>query len=494
MDSATLPVAVIGAGPVGLAAAAHLVARGLDVVVLEAGGSVGAHMRSWGHVRVFSPWRYNTDPAAVALLAATGWREPDPDELPTGCEIVARYLEPLAAHPAIEPRLRLGARVTSVARLGYDKMKTGQRALAPFVLRISSASGEEDLLARAAIDASGTYGSPNPLGAAGVPAIGEADAAEWIAHGVPDVLGRDRARYAGRRVLVVGSGHSAMGAVLALAHLAEVAPATRVTWAVRRPVAGLMFGGGAGDALPARGGLGARARALVDAGTVRLVTGFATTRVTRAATGVTLSDGATELGPFDEVIAATGFRPDLSVLRELRLALDPVVESPSALAPLIDPNRHSCGSVPPHGYDELKHPEPGIYIVGAKSYGRAPTVLMRTGYEQVRSVVAALAGDMAAAREVHLVLPETGVCASDPSDAAGCAPAAAPDPPDAGLAPRPPAAAGATRQSFAALERLTVRPARPVTSVAPTCRESDCRDGEPVGRAAGQSRAGECRG
>ena len=113
------------------------------------------------------------------------------------------------------------------------------------------------------------------------------------------------------------------------------------------------------------------------------------------------------------MIATTGFRPDLSLLAELRLDLDDRVEAPRTLAPLIDPNLHSCGSVPPHGVDELSHPDEGVYVVGMKSYGRAPTFLLRTGYEQVRSVVAALAGDWQAARQVELVLPETGVCSLD---------------------------------------------------------------------------------
>jgi hypothetical protein len=115
------------------------------------------------------------------------------------------------------------------------------------------------------------------------------------------------------------------------------------------------------------------------------------------------------------VIGATGFRPDLSLLGELRLDLDDRVEAARALAPLIDPNVHSCGSVPPHGVDELTHPDDGVYVVGMKSYGRAPTFLLRTGYEQVRSIAAALAGDWEAARRVELVLPETGVCNGPPS-------------------------------------------------------------------------------
>ena len=123
-----------------------------------------------------------------------------------------------------------------------------------------------------------------------------------------------------------------------------------------------------------------------------------------------IGDGDRQIGPFDEIIVTTGLRPDLAPLRELRLDLDEIVEAPRALAPLIDPNVHSCGTVPPHGFMELSHPEPGFFIVGMKSYGRAPTFLLRTGYEQVRSVVAALAGDLDAASRVELVLPETGAC------------------------------------------------------------------------------------
>jgi hypothetical protein len=426
MSISSLPAAVIGAGPVGLAAAAQLASRGLAFVVLEAGGAVGEHVRAWGHVRLFSPWRYDTDPTAVALLAETGWSAPDPDGLPTGAELVERYLEPLAAHPRIGPHLRTGARVVAVARRGFDKAKSQGRAEAPFVLRVQMADGEAETLARAVIDASGTYGTPNPLGATGVAAVGEGAAAGSVSYGPAEVLGPERARYAGRRVLVVGSGHSAMNVLLDLAQLAEQAPGTAITWAIRRPAAGLMFGGGAADALPARGSIGARARALVEAGAARLVTGFATARVAIGPDGVCLFDGERELEPFDQVVAATGFRPDLAPLRELRLALDEVVESPRRLAPLIDPNVHSCGSVPPHGYEELRHPEEGFFLVGAKSYGRAPTVLMRTGYEQARSVEAALAGDMPAARDVQLVLPETGVCSSDAAGVACCPPTPAP--------------------------------------------------------------------
>jgi thioredoxin reductase len=411
-----LPVVIIGAGPVGLAAAAHLLARGETPLVLEAGAAVGGSIRQWQHVRFFSPWKYTVDAASVALLEPTGWTMPDPEDAPTGADIVERYLEPLAALPQIAPHIRLGARVTAIARRGHDKMKTPGRQDAPFVVRIQCPDGgEEQILARAIIDASGTWSMPNPLGADGLPALGEAAAASQIFYGIPDVLGHDRARYAGKRVVVVGSGHSAFNALLELATLAEHAPGTEIIWAVRRQQVGQLFGGEQADTLPERGRLGTRTRELVDNGTVHY-TSLRIAEIRRTIVGLQLigEDGAT-VAPVDEIVCATGFRPDLALTRELRLDLDAAVEAPSALAPLIDPNVHSCGSVPPHGAEQLKHPEPDFYTVGMKSYGRAPTFLLLTGCEQVRSVVAAIAGDWESARNVDLVLPETGVCSTSSS-------------------------------------------------------------------------------
>jgi thioredoxin reductase len=423
----SLPVAVIGAGPIGLAAAAHLVARGETPLVLEAGPSVGSSVLAWAHVRIFSPWRYNVDAAARALLDQAGWAPPPDDALPTGRELVERYLEPLAKLPQIATGLRLNTRVVSIARLGLDKMKTPGREQAPFVLRMQSPAGdEEEILARAVIDASGTYSSPNPLGGNGLPAIGEQANADRIVYGIPDVLGRDRARYAGRRVMVVGSGHSAFNALLDLGQLAEQAPKTRITWVIRRADLRQLFGGEDRDMLPARGTLGTMVRALAEDGRLTLVPGFAITRLTATFDGIVVSSQTRDLPAVDEIVGATGFRPDLSLLSELRVELDPTVEAPIALAPLIDPNVHSCGSVPPHGEAELRQPEPGFYVVGMKSYGRAPTFLMLTGYEQVRSVVAAIVGDMEAARAVELELPETGVCSTDPDEPACCGPSGAP--------------------------------------------------------------------
>ncbi|WP_245668872.1 FAD-dependent oxidoreductase [Chloroflexus islandicus] len=418
-----LPIAIIGAGPVGLAAAAHLAERGESFVVVESGAQAGAAVLRWGHVQMFTPWRYCVDQAAGRLLAAAGWQMPPADAFPTGAELVAQYLAPLAALPAMAPHIRYRQRVVAVARRGHDRQRGPDRQALPFQLTLADDEGRESLLlARAVIDASGTYLSPNPLGAAGVPAIGERHVSDRIFYGIPAVLGRDRARYANRRVLVAGSGHSAFNTILDLVQLRATAPATSVIWVVRRDTATLdrIFGGGEADALAARGRLGMQIRELVAAGQVTLVTGWHTERVDRTADGLVVSDGQRTLPPVDEIVVCTGLRPDLSFLRELRLALDPVVEAPVALAPLIDPNLHSCGTVPPHGVDELRHPEPDFYLIGMKSYGRAPTFLLLTGYEQARSVTAALCGDWAAARRVELELPETGVCSGPQAEAGAC--------------------------------------------------------------------------
>ena len=433
---AAWPVVVIGAGPVGLAAAARLIERGIEPVVLEAGASVGAHLLDYGHVRLFSPWRYDVDAAMAAQLEATGWRAPPPDELPLAREVVERVLQPYAALPAVRRALHLHTRVTAISREGFDKVKSAGRDAAPFVVRAVQHGRERVWRACAVIDCSGTWGSPNPLGADGLPAAGEREHADAVFYGIPDVLGRDRARYAGQRTLVVGAGHSAANTLLALADLAAEAPGTELVWAVRSPAPARVFGGGAADALPARGALGSALKALRDGGALRFVAGLRIAAVRRDGATLTIEGQGPDGVPMridgvHQIVCATGQRPDLATTRELRLRLDPWLESTEALGPLIDPNVHSCGTVRPHGHRELSHPEPGFYTLGVKSYGRAPTFLMATGFEQARSVAAAIAGDVDAADRVELDLPETGVCGVDPS---------APAPVTAGFAPAPLAA------------------------------------------------------
>ncbi|WGD39118.1 FAD-dependent oxidoreductase [Streptomyces cathayae] len=436
---ADLPVAVIGAGPTGLAAAAHLTERGLRPLVLEAGAAAGATVREWAHVRLFSTWGEIVDPAAEKLLAPTGWSRPDAAAYPSGQDWVERYLQPLA--DTLGKRVRYGARVTGVSRAGRDLIVDADRETQPFVVHVQHSDGrEERILAAAVIDASGTWTTPSPAGGSGLPALGEQAAHDRIAYRVPDLTDPAvRARYTGKRIAVIGSGASAFTALASLADLArsQDGAGTKAVWILRRGISGSTFGGGEADQLPARGALGLAAKTAVDDGHADAVTGFRTEAVERDTDGrvILVAEDGRRLQAVDEVIVLTGFRPDLSFLSEVRLRLDERLQAPVELAPLIDPNQHSCGTVYPHGHRELAHPDSGVYLVGMKSYGRAPTFLAMTGYEQVRSVVAALAGDTDAADRVELVLPETGVCGgaglfdtpdTAGADAGGCCAAPAP--------------------------------------------------------------------
>ena len=253
-----LPVAIIGAGPVGLAAAAELIERGIAARVYETDAIVAANVRDWGHVRLFSPWRYDVADAAVRLLTARGWQVPEAGRSTER----RRPLRPLSRAACGDAGAERGDRNRCAGDL-HRKIRNGQGRDAPAArpgrspssLTRSDGSRRREL-ARAVIDASGNWTNPNPLGADGLPADGEREAASIIAYGIPDVLGRERAIYAGRTTLVVGSGHSAANVLLDLARLRDRFPGTRILWAVRNANLGRLFGGGAADELPARGELG----------------------------------------------------------------------------------------------------------------------------------------------------------------------------------------------------------------------------------------------
>ncbi|WP_436715083.1 NAD(P)-binding domain-containing protein [Roseiconus lacunae] len=410
-----LPVVVIGAGPVGLAAAANLAERGQCFLVLESGNRVAASMWQWRHVRLFTPWSFLLDPVGKRLLSAScSWSAPSEDRVPNASELIERFLDPLASHPAIAPHLKLDHKVISVSREGHDRMKNGMRNQAPFLLIVETPDGPQRIRARAVIDASGTWTTPNPLGAGGVPADGEQQLRHRIQYGMPDVLDRDRDRYADQRVLVVGSGHSATGNILSLVELAKTFPGTSISWGIRRKNATKLWGGGNADEIAERGRLGDNAKHAVEQGKVTLLTDLSVTSLRETDAGTEVIDVAGDTRVIvDEIIVASGARPDLTMHRELRLEFDPATEAAKNLGPLIDPNHHSCGSVPPHGAEQLRQPEQNFFFAGMKSYGRAPTFLLMTGYEQVRSIVAALSGDHQAARKVELELPSTGVCSTD---------------------------------------------------------------------------------
>jgi thioredoxin reductase len=420
----SLPVAVIGAGPVGLAAIAHLELRGIPFILFEAGSSVASNILTWKHIRVFSPWRYNIDKAARQLLDESGWVGPDDDGLPTGEELYNQYFKPFYELPFIKPNIFLNAKVLSVGRKNTDKMKTLGRENLPFVVQVFHNSEVMNFDTRAVIDTSGTWNSPNPIGSGGVYAIGEVENRDHIFYGIPDILGDHKNRYKNKRVLVVGSGHSSINAILELDKLKDKFPDTEINWVLRKKNISDIYGGQEKDALEARGALGIKIEQLVVSDRVNVYTPFQIQQIQKKDGRLmvigTQDDQKFALPGIDEIISNTGSRPDFSFIREIRLSIDPSLESVQAIAELIDPNIHSCGTVRPHGEKELRHPDRDFYIAGSKSYGRAPTFLMATGYEQVRSITAAIDGDMEAATNVELDLPETGVCSVDAGNSSCC--------------------------------------------------------------------------
>src|SRR5580700_3115570 len=303
-------VAIIGAGPVGLAAAAHVLERGMTPIVLEAGPEPAHAVRQWQHIQLFSLWEYNVDKAAERLLSSIGWNSPDPQVYPTGAELLERYLDPLAGKTILKDVIRTSSRVTAVSRLGFDKAKTRGREKAPFEIRYQNGKGPETLRADAVIDASGTWSSPNPAGASGVSAIGECEAQSKISYAMPDVLGKDRARFAGKTIAVLGAGHSAIGTLTDLTTLARQASGTNVVWLLRGNDPAKAFGGGANDKLVARGELGAHFASLVASGQVKVEAGFPVTHITSSGDRLRVASGAGCCGRHvvvDELIVATGF-------------------------------------------------------------------------------------------------------------------------------------------------------------------------------------------
>jgi thioredoxin reductase len=392
--------------------------------LFEAGPTVASNILSWKHIRVFSPWKYNIDSAARYLLDGAGWQSPDDDGLPTGGELFGKYFEPFYQLPFIRSNTFLNAKIISVGRKNIDKVKTAGRENVPFVIQVIQGGNTKLFEARAVIDATGTWNSPNPIGSGGVYAIGELENRDKVFYGIPDILNQYTDRYKNKSVLVVGGGHSSINTILELAKLKDKYPKTEIHWVLRKENVRNVYGGQNNDALPARGALGIRIEALVDDDLVNVYTPFQIQEIAWKNERLKIlgfhRDEKFALPPVDEIISNTGSRPDFSFLREVRLRIDPSLESVSEIAELIDPNIHSCGTVRPHGEKELRHPDRDFYIVGSKSYGRAPTFLMATGYEQVRSIAAALDGDMEAAQKVELVLPETGVCSVDAGGSACC--------------------------------------------------------------------------
>lgn len=393
MSDAKPHIAILGAGPTGLEAALAAGEAGLPFTIYEAAPSVAGNVRAWGHVRLFTPWEMNVSPRMRRHLEAAGREVPDGSGCPTGHELAERLLEPLAALPEIAPRLRLGTRVLGVGREGllkHEEIATPERGRRPFRILLADGSGREwTEAADVVIDATGTWGNPNTLGDGGIPAPGERALESEIRRDIPDFTA-ERSNWAGRTVLLAGAGHSAQTAVRALAELAREAPGTRVVWALRNPEPG--WGTHDGDPLPDRAGLAAAAAELAGGASpaVEARRGAVVEEIARpnGRFEVTLRNGA---GPeriaVDRILSLTGAVGDHGLYRQLQVHECYATCGPIKLsAALLGAGSSDCLAQTTHGAETLTNPEPNFFILGAKSYGRNNTFLMRIGWEQVGEV------------------------------------------------------------------------------------------------------------
>ena len=386
-------IAILGAGPVGLDAALAASEAGYPFTIYEVGEAVGTHIRSWAHVRMFSPWSMNLSKRMTARLGDP----PGPEgECPTGASFISGLLEPLSEAPEIAARLRLGTRVLAISREGLlksDEIGTGVRAQQPFRILVRDRKGRESVeRADVVLDCTGS-GLPNPLGDGGIPAPGESFLADRIEHAIPDVARAPEA-WEGRSVLIVGSGHSAQTAAVALSTLRD--KGTRVLWAIRGE--GNSISPIPEDGLPERAKLTGRAFALATGGGtgMDLLTGCVVEGV-RAENGhmeVDLrgDDGSIKTVQADRVLAMTGAVGDHAIYRQLQVHECYATSGLMNLsAALLGETSADCLVQSTHGVDTLRSPEPCFFVLGSKSYGSNNTFLMRTGYGQVDEVFKALA-------------------------------------------------------------------------------------------------------
>lgn len=396
-------IAILGGGPIGLEAALASVEAELPFTLYEAAPQVAGNIRSWGHVRLFTPWSMNVSPRARAALQTAGYDVPDGDECPTGAELVEKVLDPLAALPDIAPRVRLGARVVEVGREGLlksDEIGTGERAARRFRLLLRDTDGRESVEhADVVLDCTGTYDRPNALGAGGIRAPGEQASEAHIVRRIPDLtmpsLEGDAPGWSGTRILLVGAGHSAQTAARDLAELTRRVPATRVTWAIRSPAPS--FGAVPDDPLPRRHSLVERARSLAFGSDspfdVRLGRSVDALRASGDGIVVTLRDeeGDAEEVVVDRVVSLTGAVGDARMYRQLQVHECYATSGPMKLAAaLLASGSADCLEQESHGVDALRSPEPDFWILGMKSYGRNSSFLLRAGWDQVEDVFSVL--------------------------------------------------------------------------------------------------------
>ncbi len=399
-------IAVLGAGPIGLEAALYARYLGYEVDLYER-GRVAEHLLQWGHVRLFTPFAANASPLGISAVAIqdASWKPPPVEALITGREFAERYCQPLAQSDLLADCIHEQTEVLAISRgpLRRQDLSSEDRAEFDFRLLLRSTAagrfpaGERFATAEVVIDCTGTYGNHNWLGAGGIPAIGEMAAAEHIEYGVPDVLGRDRDRYAHRHTLVVGSDLIAASVVPALARLGHEAPFTRITWitdgageagdaadSARQTAAASIAENGpirriAGDRWPARDELIRGANNLIRGEVGHLIFWPATwvEQVTSHGPGkpfvVRLAGGQAVEIEVDRIVANVGYRSDRRPHEELQISDDALYAAPTDW--LADAKPQS-----------LVLPEPDFYVLGGKSAGRDSAFTIADGLQQIRQL------------------------------------------------------------------------------------------------------------
>ncbi len=403
-----MKIAIIGGGPIGMETLLYGTLAGADVRLFER-GRIGENVRRWGHVGLFTEWKRDRSPLGERILRERGDNLPDGETSPNGDQL-ADYLMRLASLPRLRNRIFSQTEVKSLTREGllkHDLWGDPARAFAPFRLMTSGLGGEKVHHFDAVIDATGVYSSPNWVGNGGAPCPGELGLQRYIDYNIPDVNGVDMGRFAHKRTVVVGTGHSAATTLLALADLLGNQSSTRLTWVVRRGAAqdGSLYYIDPQDISSGRQQLGERANALAKNGQVDLRLNTVVERIERRANifKVGLSDGtAVEC---HNLVAGVGFRPDPTLWQELQIAQHPASGGPGQLAAAIMESNKAAGVGLSTGYAQksgevrkpeadaqhdplqlLKLDEPNFYVLGIKSYGRDAGFLMQNGFRQVRDV------------------------------------------------------------------------------------------------------------
>lgn len=401
----TKKIAVIGAGPIGLEAALYATQLGFEVSVFEK-GEIGANIQDWGHVTFFSPWEMNHSRLAIQLSKKenNGWKQPAADEYLTGKEYVETYLRHISQLPQLKNKIHLNTKVESVAReqiLKNSLIGDPKRSSFPFRILTSDANGSEEIFwADVVLDASGVFGNPNWIGDGGIPAVGEKKYRHLIDYKLPDISGRDRQRFAGKKTLLIGAGYSAATTICAFSELIRDEPTTSVLWSIREesslpvPTIGT-------DSLPTRARLTAEANAVVKSRVKQIQ--FRNKTSVHAIRylenedkfEVTLKqNGSTETIETDRIIANVGYGPDNSIYRELQIHECYASRGPMNLsAALLGASSTDCLQQSSLGAETLKNPEPNFYIIGNKSYGRNSTFLIRVGLNQIVEVFSLITGD-----------------------------------------------------------------------------------------------------